>query len=111
MWLSAIHKDLPKIVDFGHSVTGDPQDEPVQVDVGLAKFDRMEEGQFVVLDAEENEYMLFHPEVDTTDVVDGVWLASWQNQATGQWMWAVAHCTGPNSFTLDSKHHVEPKPH
>lgn len=111
MWLSAIHKDLPKIVDFGTTPTGDPHPEPVQTDVGLAKFDRMEEGQFVVLDGEQNEYMLFHPEVDSSDIKDGVWLASWQDKVTGKWMWAIANNVGPNAFELDTKHHVEPKPH
>ncbi|QVW56262.1 hypothetical protein pEaSNUABM6_00126 [Erwinia phage pEa_SNUABM_6] len=111
MWLSAIHRDLPKIVDFGTSVTGDPNVEPVQIDVGLAKFDRMEEGQFVVLDAEENEYMLFHPEVDASSIVDGVWLASWHDKSTDKWMWALAKQVGENSFVLDTNHHVEPIPH
>lgn len=111
MWLSAIHKDLPKIVDFGTTPTGDPHPEPVQTDVGLAKFDRMEEGQFVVLDGQQNEYMLFHPEVDGSDIKDGVWLASWQDKVTGKWMWAIAKNVGPNAFELDTKHHVEPKPH
>ena len=111
MWISAIHRDLPKIVDFGTTVTGDPQAEPVQIEVGLAKFDRMEEGQFVVVDDKENEFMLFHPEVDTTDIKDGVWLASWQDKETENWMWAIAKQTGPTSFVLETKHHVEPKPH
>lgn len=111
MWISAIHRDLPKIVDFGKDADGNPHVEPVQTEVGLAKFDRMEEGQFVVLDAEENEYMLYHPEVDTDGIEEGVWLASWHDKATDKWMWALAKEVGENAFELDTRHHVEPEPH
>lgn len=111
MWLSAIHRDLPKVVDFGTNVLGDPHVDPVQEDVGLARFDRMEEGQFVVMDNEENEYMLFHPEVVTDEIKDGVWLASWKDKETDKWMWAIATCTSPNCFKISTNHHVEPKPH
>lgn len=111
MWLSAIHRDLPKIVDFGQTLAGDPNPEPVNIDVGLAKFDRMEDGQFVVLDNNDNEYVLFHPEVDVSDIKEGCWLASWPIEGTEKWMWAVVQKTGEHSFVLDTKHHVEPKPH
>ncbi|EEA0383563.1 hypothetical protein GL093_03565 [Salmonella enterica] len=104
MWLSAIHRDLPK-----REVTLSVDAEPITV--GVANFDRMEEGQYVVVDNDENEFMLFHPEVDTTDIKDGVWLASWQDKETEKWMWAIAKQTGPTSFVLDTKHHVEPIPH
>lgn len=104
MWLSAIHRDLPK-----REVTLSVDAEPITV--GVANFDRMEEGQFVVVDDKENEFMLFHPEVDTTDIKDGVWLASWQDKETEKWMWAIAKQTGPTSFVLDTNHHVEPIPH
>ncbi|EBG5619741.1 hypothetical protein FI241_13485 [Salmonella enterica subsp. enterica] len=104
MWLSAIHRDLPK-----REVTLSVDAEPITV--GVANFDRMEEGQYVVVDDKENEFMLFHPEVDTTDIKDGVWLASWQDKETEKWMWAIAKQTGPTSFVLDTKHHVEPIPH
>ncbi|EDK7230808.1 hypothetical protein CKI39_05950 [Salmonella enterica subsp. enterica serovar Java] len=104
MWLSAIHRDLPK-----REVTLSVDAEPITV--GVANFDRMEEGQYVVVDNDENEFMLFHPEVDTTDIKDGVWLASWQDKETEKWMWAIAKQTGPTSFVLDTNHHVEPIPH
>ncbi|EBV0422748.1 hypothetical protein NVM02_000762 [Salmonella enterica] len=104
MWLSAIHRDLPK-----REVTLSVDAEPITV--GVANFDRMEEGQYVVVDDKENEFMLFHPEVDTTDIKDGVWLASWQDKETEKWMWAIAKQTGPTSFVLDTNHHVEPIPH
>ncbi|ECD7026894.1 hypothetical protein E2526_07380 [Salmonella enterica subsp. enterica serovar Heidelberg] len=104
MWLSAIHRDLPK-----REVTLSVDAEPITV--GVANFDRMEEGQYVVVDDKENEFMLFHPEVDTTDIKDGVWLASWQDKETEKWMWAIAKQTGPTSFVLDTVHHVEPIPH
>ncbi|HCJ9509198.1 TPA: hypothetical protein NV949_004707, partial [Escherichia coli] len=54
MWLSAIHRDLPK-----REVTLSVDAEPLTV--GVANFDRMEEGQYVVMDDDENEFMLFHP--------------------------------------------------
>lgn len=111
MWLSAIHRDLPKVVDFGTTVTGDPHTDPVRVNVGLARFDRMEEGQFVVMDNADNEFMLFHPEVDTSEIKEGVWLASWEDQETKKWMWAIATCTAPNCFTISENAYVEPKPH
>lgn len=104
MWLSAIHRDLPK-----REVTLSVDAEPITV--GVANFDRMEEGQYVVVDDKENEFMLFHPEVDTTDIKDGVWLASWQDKETEKWMWAIAKQTGPTSFVLDTNRHVEPIPH
>ncbi|ENA4344873.1 hypothetical protein ABGO80_000718 [Salmonella enterica subsp. enterica serovar Braenderup] len=104
MWLSAIHRDLPK-----REVTLSVDAEPITV--GVANFDRMEEGQFVVVDDKENEFMLFHPEVDTAGIVDGVWLASWHDKSTDKWMWALAKKTGENSFVLDTNHHVEPIPH
>ena len=51
MWLSAIHRDLPKTaVSFAKKT-------PVP-NVGVAKFERVEEGQFVVTDHKENEFML-----------------------------------------------------
>lgn len=111
MWISSIHRDLPKIVDFGTSPTGDPYPEPVQVDVGLVRFDRMEEGMFIVMDDNDNEFVLFHEEVDTSEIVDGVWLASWHDKATDKWMWATAKKVGENAFVLSQNHHVEPKPH
>ncbi|AFQ96578.1 hypothetical protein STRATTON_128 [Erwinia phage vB_EamM_Stratton] len=111
MWISSIHRDLPKIVDFGTSTTGDPHPEPVQIDVGLVRFDRMEEGMFIVIDDKENEFVLFHEEVDTSEIVEGVWLASWHDKTTDKWMWATAKQVGENSFVLSEKHHVEPIPH
>ncbi|MCT7476003.1 hypothetical protein N5V81_13550 [Escherichia coli] len=56
MWLSAIHRDLPK-----REVTLSVDAEPITV--GVANFDRMEEGQYVVVDNDENEFMLFHPKL------------------------------------------------
>ncbi|EBQ9842321.1 hypothetical protein DS641_05065 [Salmonella enterica subsp. enterica serovar Virchow] len=116
MWLSAIHRDLPK-VNVTIKVVGPNDDQPIpkEIEVGMAKFDRMEEGQFVVVDNDENEFMLFHPEVKTDEIKDGVFLASWQDYQTNQWVWSVAKhiddgCT-PNSFTLAGEIHVEPKPH
>lgn len=112
MWLSAIHRDLPK-VNVTIKVVGPNDDQPIQkeIEVGMAKFDRMEEGQFVVVDNDENEFMLFHPEVDASGIVDGVWLASWHDKATDKWMWALAKQVGENSFVLDTNRHVEPIPH
>lgn len=111
MWLSAIHRDLPKIVNFGIDANGNQSVDPTQVDVGITKFDRMEEGQFVVIDDNDNEFMLFHPEVDTSEIKDGVYLASWQDKETGKWMWAVAEMVSEGCLVISEHHHVEPKPH
>ena len=99
MWLSAIHRDLPKqemVFTVG---------EPATV-VGVAKFERVEEGQFVVVDDNENEFMLFHPEVDTSEICEGSLL------------WRVAKPTLETESAYVTEHvyvfgetYVEPKPH
>ncbi|EJF7920908.1 hypothetical protein M8812_002280 [Salmonella enterica subsp. enterica serovar Bareilly] len=105
MWLSAIHRDLPKqemVFTVG---------EPATV-VGVAKFERVEEGQFVVVDDNENEFMLFHPEVDTSEICEGSLLLSWQNPETGAWMWCVAKPTNEaGTAYVFGETYVEPKPH
>ncbi len=111
MWISAIYKDLPKLNVGGQSLTGDTQPCPGADEVGIIRFDRMDDGLFAVIDDNDNEYMLFHEQVDTSDIKEGVYLASWQDKATQEWMWAVAHKVGPTSYTIDAKHHVEPQPH
>ncbi|ENY3894980.1 hypothetical protein ACFXH4_000184 [Shigella flexneri] len=105
MWLSAIHRDLPKqemVFTVG---------EPATV-VGVAKFERVEEGQFVVVDDNENEFMLFHPEVDTSEICEGSLLLSWQNPETKEWKWCVAKPTNEAGTTyVFGEIYVEPKPH
>lgn len=111
MWLSAIHRDLPKqemVFTAG---------EPATV-VGVAKFERVEEGQYVVVDDNENEFMLYHPEVDTSEICDGSLLLSWQDPETGAWMWRVAKPTLETeaAYVIDPVYvfgeaYVEPKPH
>lgn len=108
MWLSAINRDLTKFKNTALSATGDKGQE---VEVGLAHCTGMEEGQFVVEDDEQNEFLLFHPEVDVTEIQIPCSLASWQDPATGEWMWAVAKLTSPSTFQITGKHHVEPEPH
>lgn len=102
MWISAIYKDLPKLSVGDQSLSGE---------VGIIRFDRMEDGLFVVIDDNDNEYMLFHEQVDTSDIKEGVYLASWQDRPSQNWMWAVAHKVGQSSYTIDAKHHIEPQPH
>ncbi|EBX3776624.1 hypothetical protein SH780_000065 [Shigella flexneri] len=105
MWLSAIHRDLPKqemVFTVG---------EPATV-VGVAKFERVEEGQFVVVDDNENEFMLFHPEVDTSEICEGSLLLSWQNPETKEWKWCVAKPTNEaGTAYVFGEIYVEPKPH
>lgn len=105
MWLSAIHRDLPKqemVFTVG---------EPATV-VGVAKFERVEEGQFVVVDDNENEFMLFHPEVDTSEICEGSLLLSWQNPETKEWRWCVAKPTNEaGTAYVFGEIYVEPKPH
>lgn len=105
MWLSAIHRDLPKqemVFTVG---------EPATV-VGVAKFERVEEGQFVVVDDNENEFMLFHPEVDTSEICEGSLLLSWQNPETKEWKWCVAKPTNEaGAAYVFGEIYVEPKPH
>lgn len=105
MWLSAIHRDLPKqemVFTVG---------EPATV-VGVAKFERVEEGQFVVVDDNENEFMLFHPEVDTSEICEGSLLLSWQNSETKEWKWCVAKPTNEaGTAYVFGETYVEPKPH
>lgn len=105
MWLSAIHRDLPKqemVFTVG---------EPATV-VGVAKFERVEEGQFVVVDDNENEFMLFHPEVDTSEICEGSLLLSWQDPETGAWKWRVAKPTNEaGTAYVFGEIYVEPKPH
>jgi hypothetical protein len=109
MWLSAINRDLPKYKNTTLSLTGDQGQAAVEV--GLAKVVGMEEGQYVIHDAEENEFLLFHPEVDVSEINVPCELASWQDPTTNEWMWAVAKSSGESSFQLTGKHHVEPEPH
>ncbi|ECS6386595.1 hypothetical protein BZZ77_24870 [Salmonella enterica subsp. enterica serovar Saintpaul] len=105
MWLSAIHRDLPK-----REVTLSVDAEPITV--GVANFDRMEEGQYVVMDDDENEFMLFHPEVDASEIREGSILFSWQDKETKQWMWCVANTTNEKGTAYaPGQLHVEPKPH
>lgn len=105
MWLSAIHRDLPKTL-----VALDDTDGLTLV--GVAEFQRVEEGQFVVTDDNENEFMLYHPEVDTSEICDGVHLLSWQNPETKEWMWCVAKPTnGAETAYVFGEIYVEPEPH
>lgn len=105
MWLSAIHRDLPK-----RDVSFTVEDAPIVV--GVAKFERIEEGQFVVMDDNENEFMLYHPEVDTSEICDGVLLLSWQNPETKEWMWCVAKPTNEaGTAYVFGEIYVEPEPH
>ncbi|ECV8633868.1 hypothetical protein AAA64_23345 [Salmonella enterica subsp. enterica serovar Dublin] len=105
MWLSAIHRDLPKTaVSFAKKT-------PVP-NVGVAKFERVEEGQFVVTDHKENEFMLYHPEVDTSEICEGVFLLSWQDPETKEWKW----CTAKPLKEIENGYgigeiYVEPEPH
>ncbi|ECD5042448.1 hypothetical protein E1L24_20825 [Salmonella enterica subsp. enterica serovar Braenderup] len=103
MWLSAIHRDLPKTL-----VALDDKDGLILV--GVAEFQRVEEGQFVVTDDDENEFMLYHPEVDTSGIVEGVHLYSWQDPKTKEWMWCVAKPVEGNGYKCGEPQ-VEPKPH
>jgi len=111
MWLSAINRDLPKCQNTTVSATGDSIEGHAAVEVGLAKVVGMEEGQYVIHDGDENEFLLFHPEVDVSEITIPCELASWQDPTTNNWMWAVAKSTGKNSFQLIGKHHIEPEPH
>lgn len=105
MWLSAIHRDLPK-----REVSFTVEDAPIVV--GVAKFERIEEGQFVVMDDNDNEFMLYHPEVDTSEICDGVLLLSWQNPETKEWMWCVAKPTNEaGTAYVFGEIYVEPEPH
>ncbi|EEL5958414.1 hypothetical protein C9Y08_23480 [Salmonella enterica subsp. enterica serovar Enteritidis] len=105
MWLSAIHRDLPK-----REVSFTVEETPITV--GVAKFERIEEGQFVVMDDNDNEFMLFHPEVDTSEICDGVLLLSWQNPETKEWMWCVAKPTNEaGTAYVFGEIYVEPEPH
>lgn len=105
MWLSAIHRDLPKC-DVLFTV------EETPITVGVAKFERIEEGQFVVMDDNDNEFMLFHPEVDTSEICDGVLLLSWQKPETKEWMWCVAKPTNEaETEYVFGEIYVEPEPH
>ena len=105
MWLSAIHRDLPK-----RDVSFAVEDAPIAV--GVAKFERIEEGQFVVMDGNDNEFMLYHPEVDTSEICDGVLLLSWQNPETKEWMWCVAKPTNEaGTAYVFGEIYVEPEPH
>ncbi|ECM9354959.1 hypothetical protein YK37_00635 [Salmonella enterica subsp. enterica serovar Enteritidis] len=105
MWLSAIHRDLPK-----RDVTFTVEETPIMV--GVAKFERIEEGQFVVMDDNDNEFMLFHPEVDTSEICDGVLLLSWQKPETKEWMWCVAKPTNEaGTAYVFGEIYVEPEPH
>lgn len=105
MWLSAIHRDLPKR-DVSFTV------EETPITVGVAKFERIEEGQFVVMDDNDNEFMLYHPEVDTSEICDGVLLLSWQNPETKEWMWCVAKPTNEaGTAYVFGEIYVEPEPH
>lgn len=104
MWLSAIHRDLPK-----REVSFTVEETPITV--GVAKFERIEEGQFVVMDDNDNEFMLFHPEVDTSEICDGVLLLSWQNPETKEWMWCVAKPTNEaGTAYVFGEIYVEPEP-
>lgn len=104
MWLSAIHRDLPKR-DVSITV------EETPITVGVAKFERIEEGQFVVMDDNDNEFMLFHPEVDTSEICDGVLLLSWQKPETKEWMWCVAKPTNEaGTAYVFGEIYVEPEP-
>lgn len=105
MWLSAIHRDLPK-----RDVSFTVEETPIMV--GVAKFERIEEGQFVVMDDNDNEFMLYHPEVDTSEICDGVLLLSWQNPETKEWMWCVAKPTNEaETAYVFGEIYVEPEPH
>ncbi|EHW4384228.1 hypothetical protein K2634_002351 [Salmonella enterica subsp. enterica serovar Chester] len=105
MWLSAIHRDLPK-----RDVMFTVEDAPIAV--GVAKFERIEEGQFVVMDGNDNEFMLYHPEVDTSEICDGVLLLSWQNPETKEWMWCVAKPTNEaGTAYVFGEIYAEPEPH
>lgn len=105
MWLSAIYRDLPK-----RDVSFTVEDAPIEV--GVAKFERIEEGQFVVMDGNDNEFMLYHPEVDTSEICDGVLLLSWQNPETKEWMWCVAKPTNEaGTAYVFGEIYVEPEPH
>lgn len=105
MWLSAIHRDLPK-----REVSFTVEETPITV--GVAKFERIEEGQFVVMDGNDNEFMLYHPEVDTSEICDGVLLLSWQNPETKEWMWCVAKPTNEaGTAYVFGEIYVEPEPH
>lgn len=104
MWLSAIHRDLPK-----REVSFTVEETPIVV--GVAKFERIEEGQFVVMDDNDNEFMLYHPEVDTSEICDGVLLLSWQNPETKEWMWCVAKPTNEaETAYVFGEIYVEPEP-
>lgn len=104
MWLSAIHRDLPK-----REVSFTVEDAPIVV--GVAKFERIEEGQFVVMDDNDNEFMLYHPEVDTSEICDGVLLLSWQNPETKEWVWCVAKPTNEaGTAYVFGEIYVEPEP-
>ncbi|ENE9550055.1 hypothetical protein ABO162_002599 [Salmonella enterica subsp. enterica serovar Chester] len=105
MWLSAIHRDLPK-----REVSFTVEETPITV--GVAKFERIEEGQFVVMDDNDNEFMLYHPEVDTSEICDGVLLLSWQNPEIKEWMWCVAKPTNEaGTAYVFGEIYVEPEPH
>ncbi|EDA8432691.1 hypothetical protein A4K06_09765 [Salmonella enterica subsp. enterica serovar Chester] len=105
MWLSAIHRDLAK-----REVSFTVEETPITV--GVAKFERIEEGQFVVMDGNDNEFMLYHPEVDTSEICDGVLLLSWQNPETKEWMWCVAKPTNEaGTAYVFGEIYVEPEPH
>ncbi|QXO09564.1 hypothetical protein pEaSNUABM11_00140 [Erwinia phage pEa_SNUABM_11] len=108
MWLSAINRDLKKYQSTTLSATGD---QGPAVEVGLAYVVGMEEGQFVVEDDEQNEFLLFHPEVDVSEIKVPCAVASWQDPANGEWMWAVAELSGTAAFKITGKHHIEPEPH
>lgn len=104
MWLSAIHRDLPK-----RDVSFTVEETPIMV--GVAKFERIEEGQFVVMDDNDNEFMLFHPEVDTSEICDGVLLLSWQNPETKEWKWCVAKpANEAGTAYVFGEIYVEPEP-
>ncbi|ANZ49489.1 hypothetical protein KWAN_137 [Erwinia phage vB_EamM_Kwan] len=108
MWLSAINRDLTKYKNTTLSSTGDQGQE---IEVGLGYVTGMEEGQYVVEDDQQNEFLLFHPEVDVSEIKPPCAVASWQDPSNNEWMWAVAEITSPSTFKIVGKHHVEPEPH
>ncbi|AWN08889.1 hypothetical protein MLDJOKPK_00047 [Salmonella phage SPAsTU] len=112
MWLSAIHRDLPKRNETFSVTQTDNVLVADTIEVGVTKFDRMEEGQYVVVDDNENEFMLFHPEVDASEIRDGSLLFSWQDKETKQWKWCVANPTNAAGTAYAyGRIHIEPKPH
>ncbi|HHS7556239.1 TPA: hypothetical protein ACTPQ1_004529 [Salmonella enterica] len=113
MWLSAIHRDLPKQQANFEVHPDSPEGVVVEsIEVGVTKFDRMEEGQYVVIDDNENEFMLFHPEVDASEIREGSILYSWQDPATKKWLWRVANPTTAHGQSYAyGRIHIEPKPH